>query len=387
MRNQTQGWIPRIAGTDGPIYLAIADGIGAAIAAGELHAGDRLPTHRALADALGIDLTTITRAYAEARRRGLLQATVGRGTFVRAPSQGSPVRGKGHEGAIDLGMNLPPTPTDPPLQDFLQQGLSRLLAGANTAGLLTYRPGAGTAQERQAGAAWLRPTLGEVDPARVLVCPGAQPALLATLGMLAGPGDTVLTDTLTYPGIRGAAAQLGVQLIGVVADAEGMLPEALEAACREIRPKALYCVPTIHNPTTVTMPLLRRQAIADMMRRYNLPIVEDDAYGLLPSTPLPAIASLAPEISFHIATVSKVLSPALRVAFVVAPDTRQAVRLCVALRANVLMASPLLTGLLSAWIQDGTARMVVSAIRRESAARQRITREMLPAGSFDAHPE
>jgi DNA-binding transcriptional MocR family regulator len=135
------------------------------------------------------------------------------------------------------------------------------------------------------------------------------------------------------------------------------------------------------------MPPGRRQAIADVARRHDLRIVEDDAYGLLPSDPLPAIASLVPERSVHIATVSKVLSPALRVACVVVPNARWAERLCVALRANVLMASPLLTGLLSAWILDGTARTVVSAIRRESAARQRIAREILPAGSFDAHPE
>jgi DNA-binding transcriptional MocR family regulator len=238
-----QDWIPRIEGTDGPIYLAIADAIGAAVTAGELRAGERLPTHRALADALRVDLTTVTRAYAEARRRGLLQATVGRGTFVRSPmqAQAPSLRTKGQEGPVDLGMNLPPVPTDPPLQDLLQQGLSRLLAGSEPANLLTYRSGSGTAEERMAGAIWLRPTLGEMVPERVLVCPGAQPALLATLGTLAGTGDVVLTDTLTYPGIRTAAAQLGIRLVGIAADAEGLLPEAVEAACREIRPKALYC--------------------------------------------------------------------------------------------------------------------------------------------------
>jgi DNA-binding transcriptional MocR family regulator len=226
-----------------------------------------------------------------------------------------------------------------------------------------------------------------VEPERVVVSPGAQPALLAVLGTVAGPGDAVLTDTLTYPGIRGAAAQLGVRLIGVAADVDGLSPEAVEAACREFQPKALYCVPTIHNPTTTTMPLGRRRAIAEMARQHELRIVEDDAYGLLPSDPLPAIASLAPDICFHISTVSKVLSPALRVAYLVAPNARCAGRLCAALRANVLMASPLLTGLMTTWVQDGTASMIVSAIRRECAARQKIAHAVLPVGSFDAHPE
>lgn len=384
-----QGWTPRIEGTEGPIYLAIADAVGAAIAGGELCAGERLPTHRALADTLGVDLTTVTRAYAEARRRGLLRATVGRGTFVRAPAQAQapPARSKGHDGPVDPGMNLPPLPSDPPLGDLLQQGLTRLLSGAETAALLTYRAGAGTEEERGAGALWLRPTLGDVDPARVLVCPGAQPALLAVLGAVAGPGDAVLTDRLTYPGIRGAAAQLGIRLVGVAADAEGLLPEAVEEACRAVRPKALYCVPTIHNPTAATMPRARRLAVATVARRHGLCVLEDDAYGLLPSAPLPAIAALAPEITFHVATVSKVLSPALRVAFLVAPDADRAARLCASLRANVLMASPLLAGLVTAWIQDGTAAAIAAAIRRESAARQLIAREILPAGCFAAHPE
>ena len=386
-RTREQGWVPQIAGVEGPIYLAVADAIGTAVATGELPAGTRLPTHRALADAMGVDLTTATRAYAEARRRGLLQATVGRGTFVRSPEQQAPAQPAAQEGPVDLAMNLPPVPADPPLDGLLQQGLSRLLAGGRTAAILTYRPGCGTAEERAAGASWLRPVLGEVDPDRVLVCPGAQPALTAALGALAGHGDVVLTEAITYPGIRGAAAQSGVRLVGVTSDAEGLVPEAVEEACRKLRPKVLCCVPTIQNPTTVTMPLERRRAIAEVAQRHGLSIVEDDAYGLLPSVRLPAIASFAPELGTYVATVSKVLSPALRVAYLVAPDVRAAVRLGAALRANVLMASPLLTGVMTAWVKDGTAGTVVSAIRRESAARQKIAREVLPVGSFDAHPE
>jgi DNA-binding transcriptional MocR family regulator len=215
------------------------------------------------------------------------------------------------------------------------------------------------------------------------------PALLAALGAVARAGDVVLTDGLTYPGFRGAAAQLGVRLAAVTGDAEGPLPDAVEEACRgsEQRPKALYCIPTIHNPTTVTMPLGRRRALAEAARRHDLRILEDDAYGVLPADPLPALAALAPDITFHVATLSKVISPALRVAYLVAPDPHCAARLTAALRANVLMASPLLGGLVAAWVRDGTARALLSAVRRECAARQKIAREVLPAGSFDARPE
>ena len=125
---QLRGWVPQIEGVEGPIYLAIADAIGTAVARGELRAGERLPTHRALAEALGVDLTTITRAYAEARRRGLLQATVGRGTFVRAGSPATPKGEAEPERVVDLGMNLPPQPAGVDLQDVIGRDMAALLA-------------------------------------------------------------------------------------------------------------------------------------------------------------------------------------------------------------------------------------------------------------------
>jgi DNA-binding transcriptional MocR family regulator len=381
------GWIGRIEIGEGPIFIAVADAIGAAIVAGELRPGQQLPTHRSLADSLGVDLTTITRAYSEARRRGLLQATVGRGTFVRSQGALTPPQTMTPRGPVDLGMNVPPLPPGTQLEHLLQDGLSRLMATSEAAQLLTYQSACGTLEQRAAGTLWLRPTLGKLDVERVLICSGAQSALTALLGTLAQPNNLVLTDTLTYPGLRAAAAHLGIQLVGVATDADGILPDALEKACRKVRPQALYCVPTIQNPTTATMPLQRRRAIAETARRNDLRVIEDDAYGLLPSSPLPAIASLAPEISFHVSTVSKALSPALRIAYLAVPDAPWAMRMRSALQATALMASPLLTSLVTAWVNDGTANTILSAIRRESAARQAIAREVLPKGSFAAHPE
>ena len=198
---EDQSWLPRLEKREGPIYLAIADAISEAVSAGELRPGERLQTHRAMAEALDVDLTTVTRAYAEARRRGVLEATVGRGTFVRTERKGSASSSTGRQrsGALDLSMNLPPQPA-PPLNEALQRGFSSLLARPDISELLTYRSGSGTSEERTAGAAWLLPTVGEVDPERVLVSSGAQPALLAILGMVARPGDIVLVDSFTYPG-------------------------------------------------------------------------------------------------------------------------------------------------------------------------------------------
>jgi DNA-binding transcriptional MocR family regulator len=369
----------------GPIYLAIADAIAAAVATGELAPGDRLPPHRSLAASLGVDLTTVTRAYAEARRRGLLESVVGRGTFI---GQGVDPRGSAVEpNVVDLSMNLPPQPPDGRLPMLIQQGLTALLSDPSGHGMLGYRTGAGTPRERAAGAAWLRPVMANIDPACVAVAPGAQPALLAVLGLIAGWGDTLLCDRLTYPGLRAAAAQLGVRLLGVAADAHGMLPGALADAARHSSAKGVYVVPTLHNPTKVTLSPDRRAALVAAARETGLQIIEDDAYGMLMSRPQAALAALAPEISYHVATLSKVISPALRVAYVVAPHEAATQKLDVALRSITLMASPLLTGLATRWILDGSAARLRDLVRTECIARQGIARDILPARAMLADPE
>lgn len=375
----------------GPLYLGIADAIGQAVARRELLAGDRLPPQRQLAEALGIDLTTVTRAYAEARRRGLLDASAGRGTFVRTEptSQDHAAMERSGEAhaLVDMSMNLPPQPQQPSLRKLLQDGLTDLLRGSDPRTLMTYRPGSGSLRDRIAAAAWLRPVLGEIDPDRILVCAGAQSAMTGLMTTLARPGDAVLTDPLTYPVFRALAAQLGLRLVAVPTDADGLLPDALERACRDAQPKAIYCIPTIHNPTTATMPVARRQALADLAVRHAVPLVEDDAYGQFPSQPLPAIASLADGAGYYLGTLSKCLSPGLRIAYVVAPGRPEARRAVEAVRAISLMPSPLLSVLVTRWMEDGSAVALRDAIRQEAAARQAIAREVMTETHMAAHPE
>ena len=374
-----QFWRPRVDRTHGPLYLALADAIGGAIAAGELTQGMRLPPQRALAKLLEMDPTTVTRGYAEARRRGLVDATVGRGTFVLG-GQAAAAR---PAALVDLSMNMPPLPASPSLRQMLQDGLAALMRGADLHALMTYHLGAGSPADREAGAAWLRPLLGEVDPGRVLVCSGAQCALSALISLLSRPGDVMLTEPLTYPRFRSAAAQGGVRLHAVAADAEGLLPDALAAACRALRPKALYCVPTLQNPTTVTMPQARRCAVAEVARRHGVTVIEDDAYGALPSVPVRALATFAPELTFYVGTLAKCLSPGLRIAYVAAPPAAAA-RLEAVLRATSMMPPPLMAALVTLWVRQGTAAALREGVRREIAARQSIARAMLPEGSFAA---
>ncbi len=368
-------WVPVLGRAHGPLYLAIADEIAADIAAGRLPAGTRLPPQRALAAALGIDFTTVSRAYNEARRRGLIEGRVGQGTYVKVRLRSA--GGSSPGGLVDMSMNLPPLFDDPALAERMWRDIADLQQAQGLALLMRYQPVGGARQDRAAGAAWLKPRLGEVSPERVLVCPGAQGALLATLGVLATKGERICAEALTYPGLRSLAAHLGIEVLSVAVDEKGLLPEAFEAACLTHRAKVLYCNPTLHNPTTATLPLKRREAILAIARRHGVAIIEDDAYGALPATPVPPLAALAPDLVYHVAGLAKCLSPALRIAYLVVPDSPTAVRLEGAIRATAGMASPLSAAIATCWVEDGTAQAVLAAIRNEARRRQLMVADSL----------
>ncbi|MDB5458191.1 MAG: transcriptional regulator, GntR family with aminotransferase domain [Caulobacter sp.] len=366
-------WLKRVQALDGPLYQRLVAALEAAVAEGELQAGDQLPPQRAVAALLGVDFTTITRAYALAQERGLVEGAVGRGTFVRRRAEPD------EAGLVDLSMNLPPPPLGLSLAGLLKDTTKAVLDHVDPAAMMAYHPGAGSLAQRTAAAQWLAPGLGAVAPDRVLVCAGAQTALAAVLTSLARPGDAVIVEPLTYPGLLTLAAHLGLRLIACPVDDDGLEPKALERLCAQRRPKAIYLVPALQNPTTRTMGETRRAQIAAVGRRTGVPILEDDAYGRLADHPLPALARLAPEVCFHVATLAKALSPGLRIAFVVAPDAAAAERLAQALRAVSQMASPLIGTVVTRWIHDGVAEALLQGVRREAAARQAIAREILPA--------
>jgi DNA-binding transcriptional MocR family regulator len=367
-------WLPHLTRQGGPRFLQIADALQAALADGSLKPGDRLPPQRQLAAQLDVDLTTITRAYDEARRRHLLEGRGARGTYVAAPKVEL-------TSILDLSMNTPPPPAGVDFDDLLKQGLSQVLMRADSELLMTYHLAGGSESDRNAGAQWLAPMFGQLDASQVMVCPGAQAAIAASILALTELGEVILAEPTSYPGLCAAATQFGRRLIEVDTDKHGMVPALFEAACRQHQPGLVYLNPTLQNPTAVTMPERRRKELASIARRCNVRIVEDDPYWLLADAPPPPIATFAPEQTTYIATLSKCLTPGLRVAFVLIRDPRERERFLAALRSFALMVAPLTAALATQWILDGSAASLMEGVRQEARLRHRMARDIL-AGRY-----
>jgi DNA-binding transcriptional MocR family regulator len=230
----------------------------------------------------------------------------------------------------------------------------------------------------------MRPRLGDVPPERVVIYPGSQPAIFNILLSCAKPGEVVLTEALTFPGMKAAAEKLGVRLVGVAMDGQGILPEALARAIKLHKAKAVYLTPTMHNPTTATMGKARRREVAEVLRKSKATLIEDDAYGALdPSQQL--LAGLIAEQTFLTISLSKCLAPALRVSFLVAPDRTAADALRSSLRATSQMAPPLMSALVIEWLRSGEAERIIAAIRNEAAGRQLLAARILKGHSYAGH--
>jgi hypothetical protein len=313
---------PKLKKGSGPLYLAIANAIAEDVATGHLQPEQRLPPQRKLAELLDLDFTTVARAYTEAHRRGLVDSVVGRGTFVcgkRRPRIPRVTEGRPN---VDMSMNMPPEPESPELVELMQSGWSKV--NGRLRDLMRYQDFGGSPEDREAGALWLRRRALLVEPERVLVTPGAQCALLAILTMVVGPGGVLCCEDVTYPGLRALAGHLNIKLVGLPMDNEGIDAVAFAGACAQYAPKALYCNPTLLNPTTCTTSVSRRQALVEIARHYEVAIIEDDAYGFLPRNAPPAIASLGSELTYYVTGLAKTVGAGLRIAYMVAPDVASA---------------------------------------------------------------
>jgi len=345
----------------GPKYLAIADG--------RLEAGAKLPTHRDLAYRLGVAIGTVSCAYAEAERRGLTAGEVGRGTYVRGQivSHGTatdvdPWRSLTSDpqpvtNLVDLSLSYPPPAA---ISNDFGRVLRDIAAEPGSINLMSYGGHVGALEHRAAATTWIAQGGYRPEPERLVVTAGAQHALLAALHAVARPGDRIGAERLTYTG----------------------LIKAVERACRS-GVKAISLVPTLQNPTTAIMSAARREAIAEIAVRHDVPLIEDDLFALLSPDAPPPIATLIPDHVLYVTSLSKTVAPGLRVGYLAAPE-RWRISAVLAVRSSTWMAPPLMAEVASRWITDGTARRVLESHRREASERMALARRAFAGFDFAA---
>lgn len=376
-------WVSRLRSSPLPAYQLIPEMIAEDLQQGRLAPRDRLPPLRDLAATLQLNYTTVVRGFAEARQRGLIASRPGLGSYVRGSFIGLPLRGG--TGA-EMTMNLPPEVDDHPAVQTLRERAGAVIAQAPWSELMRYQDFGGTPRERGIGADWLRQWVPDASAERVHLCPGIHAALLGLATLLVKPGQHLCVEALVYPGMKAIAAQLGLQLHPLAMDADGLLPREFEAACKSLPVGALYCCPNLHNPTTATLPIRRRELIADIAQRYSVPIIEDDAYGALPTATPPPLADFAPGLVYYVNGLSKWLGAGLRTAYVLAPTPAAAQRVAGAMRALTVMASPLVNAVVSDWLEAGSGGAVLAAVRAECAWRSARMQAVLGGAGVRTQP-
>ncbi|WP_038211118.1 PLP-dependent aminotransferase family protein [Xenophilus azovorans] len=378
-------WIPRLQHSELPAYQLIPDLLVEDLQRGRLAPRDRLPPLRDLAQVLGLNYTTVVRGFAQARERGLIASRPGLGSYVRGSFIGLPLRaGTGAE----MTMNMPPElAADHPLARRLQEEAAAHLAEAALGDLMRYQDFGGTPADRDAAARWLRQWVPQASSKCTLVAPGIHSILLALLSLLVKPGQGLAVESLLYPGLKAIATQLGTRLQPLQCDEEGVLPQSFEHVCKSTPIGALYLCPNLHNPTTATLSLARREELADIASHHSVPMIEDDAYGMLPPAIPPPLADFAPGLTYYVSGTSKWLGAGLRNAFVLAPSEAATQRLAGALRATTVMAPPWTAGLVTRWLESGLGAQVLDAMRSECTWRSALARELLGDLGLRAHPQ
>jgi DNA-binding transcriptional MocR family regulator len=368
-----------------PIYRRIADSIAARIARGELEPGDRLPNHRDLATEFKVNVTTITRAFHTLKRRGLVETRPGRGTVIldfrngAGRFQSNPTD---ERGVIDLSVNRPATAG---YLDALADLMPRLARDRRYATLKDYQPAEGPIWLREAAALWLKNFIPGAEASSLFVGAGAQHTLACVLSSVARPGDVVIADEITYMGLVALCRARGLILRGLAMDDQGMRPDAFDEACLRWQPRLVFLMPSLHNPTAITMPEARRRALAAIARRHNVLILEDDVYAPLLEERAPAFATLEPELTVHIASLSKCVAPGLRIGFALTPRALAA-DVVAAFRVDCWNICPLSALTATMLIEAGAVETIVETQKQELLERQALTSAMLAGYDLRNHP-
>ncbi|SAK57120.1 GntR family transcriptional regulator [Caballeronia catudaia] len=368
-----------------PRYKQIVDRFADDIRNGRLKPGTRLPTHRQLAAREGLGLVTATRVYTELSAMGLVSGETGRGTFVKETTL---ARELGLDQVaiasdmVDLNFNYPALASQ---ADLLRNALRQLSSAGDLEALLRYQPHGGRARDRESVARHLARRGLEISGDRVMLVDGAQHGLATTVMALLKPGDVVAVDTLTYPGFKMLAEAYRLELAPLPAAGAGPDADALDALCKRRRVRALYTMPTLHNPLGWVMTASRRRQLASLARKHDFFIIEDAAYAFLADDAPPPLAVIAPELTVYVSGFSKNVATGLRVGYVAAPPewVRKIER---AIRVTTWNTPGVMTAIACGWLEDGTVERLEAQKRADASMRQVIAARALGRLKRVAHP-
>ena len=366
-------------------YKTLVDTLAAEIRAGRIAPGTRLLTHRELAAREGLALVTATRVYAELEAMGLVSGETGRGTFVREtllPRNLGIDQYAAAADITDLNFNYPSLPGQ---AGMLRSALRQVASSGDLEALLRYQPHGGRPSERATVARHLAGRGLTVDADQVAIVGGAQHGLATTVMALLKPGDVVAVDALTYPGFKVLAEAQRLELAPLPAAGAGTDPDALNALCNRRRVRAVYTMPTLHNPLGWVMSASRRRHLVGVARRHGLLIIEDAAYAFLEADPPPALAALAPETTVYVSGLSKSVATGLRFGFVASPAT-WVPKIERAIRATTWNTPGVMTAIACGWLDDGTVARLEAEKRRDATRRQTIATEALAGLRCVRHP-
>ena len=372
-------WTPNPLGDDQPKYLALADEIERAIGERALAPGDKLPPVRDLAWEMKVTPGTVARAYRIGVERGALEATVGRGTFVRDPEAvnnglmalTTPIRRPSH---YDLRGNFAPALGQDAL---ISAALRRMLEREGPLPMTDYHRHGEDGPQRDAVATWLRQGGLPATTENIVLTTGAhQAALTAMLAATQRPNPTILMEELAFIGLRDGAQTVGLSVAPVAIDEEGVIPDALEAACARTRPSAVLLSSSRQNPTLATMSAARLEEIAEIARRHELAIIEDDVYGWLTPDRGPCFIDVAPERTWYLTGFSKCVAAGLRSGFLLCPDGKAADASRVLIRLAHHLPY-LMTSLVAELIKSGDANAIRNRVASEISAREARFREVM----------